>query len=423
MAALTRYDHRLAFYMNQSLASGPTDEILIARQPIYDSHLNVVAYELLYRDNHINQAVIGNHEIATSTVIVNAFVNIGFDTLVGDKKAFVNMPKGLLIGNEPFALPCENIVLEILEDVVVDKSVIAAAKKLVEKGYTIALDDFVFAEEWRPLVELASIIKIDLLAMDEQQLVSEVKFLKPFDVELLAEKVETKHEFELCQKLGFSYFQGYYFSRPQIVKGAKVPSSKLAVLRILSRIYDPDISFLELEEILSQDVALSYKLLRILNSAAFKNSKKIESLKQAITIMGLNNLRNWVSLLTFSGISNKPAELFKASIVRAKMCELLALQTKQIEDSNIYFMVGLFSNIDALLDQPLDILTAKMPFSDEVNVALLKHSGAMGSVLDCVINYEQGNWNNISENFCKASALRNIYFQALEWAVSIEKTM
>jgi len=409
--------------MNQALSYKSSDEILIARQPIYDGKLNVVAYELLYRDNHINQAVIDNGEIATSTVIVNAFVNIGFDTLVGGKKAFLNMPKGLLVGNEPFALPRENVVLEILEDVIIDDSVIAATKKLVEQGYTIALDDFVFEEKWRPLVELANIIKIDLLAMDEQQLANEVDYLKSFDVELLAEKIESKHDFEMCQALGFSYFQGYYFSRPQIVKGAKVPSSKLAVLRILSKVYDPDISFTELEDILSQDVALTYKLLRIINSAAFRSNKKIESLKQAITILGLDGLRNWVSLLTFSDIGDKPIELFMTSMIRAKMCELLSLQRKQTEDSNKYFMVGMFSNIDALLDQPLAILTAKMPFSHEVNDALLNHNGTLGNVLDCVISYEQGHWNDIPEDYCQVSVLRETYFQAVDWAVAINKSL
>jgi len=409
--------------MNQALSYKSSDEILIARQPIYDGQLNVVAYELLYRDNHINHAVIDNGELATSTVIVNAFVNIGFDTLVGGKKAFVNIPKGLLVGNEPFALPRENIVLEILEDVIIDDSVIAATKKLVEQGYTIALDDFVFEEEWRPLVELANIIKIDLLAMDERQLAKEVDYLKSFDVELLAEKVESKHEFELCQDLGFSYFQGYYFSRPQIVKGAKVPSSKLTVLRILSKVYDPDISFTELEDILSQDVALTYKLLGILNSVAFHSNKKIESLKQAITILGLDGLRNWVSLLTFSGIDDKPVELFMTSMVRAKMCELLSLHGNQAEDSTAYFMVGMFSNMDALLDQPLEVLTTKMPFSDKVNEALLNHKGSLGGVLNCVISYEQGLWNNIPENYCKVSVLRDTYFKAVDWAVAIKKTL
>ena len=409
--------------MSQVLTSESSEEILVARQPIYDSQLNVVAYELLYRDNHINQALFDNGEVATSTVIINAFVNIGFDTLVGDKKAFVNIPKGLLVGGETASLPKENIVLEILEDVEIDDSVVAATRKLAQQGYTIALDDFVFEEKWRPLVELASIIKIDLLALEEQQLINEVDYLKSFDVELLAEKVESKHEFELCQKLGFSYFQGYYFSKPQIVKGAKVPSSKLAVLRILSRVYDPDISFSELEEILSQDVSLSYKLLRIINSAAFKTSKKVESLKQAIAILGLNNLRNWVSLLTFSGIKDKPSELFKTSMVRAKMCELLARQTNQSGDANVYFMVGLFSNIDALLDQPLEVLTGKMPFSDEIIDALLNHKGSMGSVLNCVINYECGNWNYIPENYCKVSVLRGAYLEAVEWSADIYKTI
>jgi len=409
--------------MSQVLTSESSEEILVARQPIYDSQLDVVAYELLYRDSHNNQAIIDNGEVATSTVIINAFVNIGFDTLVGDKKAFINIPKGLLVGGETASLPKENIVLEILEDVVIDDGVIAATRNLAEQGYTIALDDFVFDEKWRPLVELASIIKIDLLALEEQQLVKEVAYLKSFDVELLAEKVESKHEFELCQKLGFRYFQGYYFSKPQIVKGAKVPSSKLAILRILSRVYDPEISFSELEEILSQDVSLSYKLLRIINSAAFKTSKKVESLKQAISILGLNNLRNWVSLITFSGIKDKPSELFRTAMVRAKMCELLAKQTSQSVDSNVYFMVGLFSTIDALLDQPLEVLTDKMPFSDEVIDALLNHKGAVGSVLDCVINYESGNWDFIPEKYGKVSVLRDAYLEAVEWAADIYKAI
>lgn len=408
--------------MNQSSETPVSNEIFIGRQPIFDRELNVVAYELLYRNSQTNFADITDGEHATMQVLNNAFMEIGFDDLVGEGKAFLNMPRGFILGEFTLSLPKDRVVLELLENIEVDADVIDAVQALSDQGYTIALDDFVYHEKLKPLVRLASIIKIDLMALSEDEVTRHVSLLKQDDVSLLAEKVETLEEFEKCKVLGFEYFQGYFFSRPQVISGAKLPTNRLAILQLVGKIYDPDVTYTELEQLISQDVTLSYKLLRVINSAAYALPRKIDSMKHALTILGIKNIRNWTSMIAFSGVENKPSELFNVSMMRAKMCELLALGLGQ-KDADSYFTVGLFSNLDALMDQPLIDLVEPLPLAKEMKDALLTQSGAMGEVLHCVLAYEGGNWDEVCVDRLKPAEIRQAYVDSLHWSREMNREL
>lgn len=407
-----------------TIADSAASDIYIGRQPIYDRDLKVVAYELLYRSSE-NSNMAGNSdgEMMTTQVVINAFMEIGFDDLVGENRAFVNMPRGFILGEHIMSLPTDRVVLEILEDIVIDDDIIAAVQNLANLGYTIALDDFVYHESLKPLVNIADIIKIDLMALSNDELESHVNTLRrDHQVKLLAEKVESKEEFERCKQLGFEYFQGYFFSKPQIIKGAKMPTNRLAILQLVAKIYEPEVTYRDLETLISQDVSLSYKLLRVINSAAYALPKKIESMKHALTILGLKNIRNWITMIVFSGVNDKPSELMKSAMIRAKMCELLA-KSAVIKDIDSYFTVGLFSNLDALMDQPLADLIDPLPLSNEIKQALLNFSGKMGAILSCATAYEKGDWSHVEIDDLSPQQIKQAYVDALHWSREVSKEL
>ena len=400
-----------------------SSEIYVGRQPIFDQQLNVVAYELLYRNHHAsNAASVTDGELATTQVLINTFTEIGFDNLVGENKAFVNMPRGYIIGERTLSLPSERIVLEILEDVKIDDEVVNAVRNLSKQGFIIALDDFVYHESLKPLVEIADIIKIDLMALNDDDLEEHVQLLLQHDVELLAEKVETQEEYENCKRLGFHYFQGYFFSKPQIVKSGKLPNNRMSVLQLIAKIYETEVTYEEIDKVISQDVSLSYKLLRIINSAAYSLPRKIESMKHALTILGLKHIRNWISMIAFSGVDDKPNELLHSTMVRGKMCELLS-QEIGLKDADASFTVGLFSNLDALMDRSLSELIAPLPLSKEIKLALLEFSGSRGEILSAVLAYEKGDWDKVQITNLSTRQIKEAYLSALLWADEISREL
>jgi EAL and modified HD-GYP domain-containing signal transduction protein len=396
--------------------------IFIARQPIYDRRLNVFAYELLYRAGEgNNQANVTDGDDATSQVLVNALMEIGLPELVGKALAFINLTQQHILNGLPSTLAHENVVLEVLEDVVPDEALIGALQVLKETGYTIALDDFVCHDSKRPMVELADIIKIDVMELQGNLLAEQVKKLRPMGVKLLAEKVETPEEFEYCKALGFDYFQGYFFCKPNIVKGDHTPTSRMAIMQLLTRVQDPDLDISELQNLISRDVSLSYRILRYINSAHFSLGKKIESMQQAINLLGLNTIKTWVTILAMSSIDDKPYELILTALIRARMCETLA--SKLTLTPEHAFTVGLFSALDAFLDKPLDKILATLPLADDLHIALLRHHGELGKLLGLVLNYERGEWQEIPDLQFDIKTLRTNYLDALRWAGELSDSL
>lgn len=397
-------------------------DIFIARQPIYDRNLYVYAYELLYRggEEH-NQANVIDGDEATSRVLVNALIDIGLPELVEQSPAFINLTEKYILEGLPPTLAQDNVVLEVLEDIKPTEAVIEALKRLKADGHVIALDDFVCDGTKQALVELADIIKIDLLALPGGALADQVKRLRPTGARLLAEKVETPEEYEYCKALGFDYFQGYFFCKPNIVKGQHTPTNRLAIMQLLAKLQDPRLDFRELQGLIAQDVSLSYRILRYINSAHFSVGQKIESIQQAISLLGLNTIKTWVAILAMSSIDDKPYELIRTALIRAHMCEKIAAYSPVSAENA--FTVGLFSALDAFIDKSMEETLAALPLSDDLHNALLDNSGDLGQLLSLVLSYERGQWDNVTNTQFDSGTLRNAYFESIRWAGDISDSL
>jgi c-di-GMP phosphodiesterase len=389
-------------------------DVFVGRQPIYDRQLDVYAYELLFRSGESNQAGVMDGDQATSQVILNTFMEIGLETIVGQKLAFINLTRGFILQDYSSVFPAGRVVMEVLENIPVDDELIEAVRRSSSQGYLIALDDFIYHERLQPLVEIADIIKVDVLALDQVALQEHVAALRPYKVKLLAEKVETQDHFKYCRDLGFDYFQGYFFCKPEIIKGQRVPANRVVTLQLLAKLQDPETDFAELEEIISRDVSLGYKLLRVVNSAFYSLPRKVDSLRQALLMLGTRNIATWVSVILLSGIDDKPHELMVTAMVRAKMCELLA-QTLGQRSKDTFFTVGLFSALDALLDNPMEDILKSLPLSDDIVTALLSYRGMLGDTLQCVLAYERGDWDNVHCAELDSTTITDAYLQAIAW--------
>jgi len=391
-------------------------DIFIGRQVILDQDLNTFAYELLFRQGeNAGTAAVNDGDIATSRVMLNSVVEIGLEELVGKHRAFINLTRNFLEYPHMVVVPPQQVVLEILEDIEPDEVCISAVKALKKEGHTIALDDFEFSESFRPLLELADIIKIDILALSEQELEEHVGELRAYPLKLLAEKVETHAQFEKLKSLGFDYFQGYFFSKPTLVRGKGLPSNLQAVLRLLAQLYHPDIEMEEVGEIISHDVSLSHKILRFINSPMTGLRAEVDSIQQAVPLLGLNTIRNWVTVLALAARSDKPHALSMISMTRARFCELLAKASK-IPKADGFFTVGMFSTLDAMMDQPLESLVAELPFSDESKNALTAQSGQLGNALKCAIAMETNDFSLLGFEDLGLADLSELYLEALHWA-------
>lgn len=398
--------------------------VFVGRQPIYDKNLKVYAYELLFRSGMGNNtsSSMPDGDSATMQTIINTYVEIGLEKLVRDKLAAINLTESFFLEPDKIPFPKNQVILEVLEDIPVTEELINAVKVLVEKGYIIALDDYIYNPEHAPLIKLAKIIKIDLTAQSMQDLVKHVKELKKFDAELLAEKIETFQEFEFCRKLGFDYFQGYFLSKPQIIQGTSLPANRLTVLNLLSVVNNPDSDTDDLAEAINTDVATSYRLLKLINSAAFGLQRKIDSIEQGILLLGRKQLASWASMLAMSSLDDRPSEILLTSMIRAKMCELIAekMGERQIES---FFTVGMFSALDLLLQRPLPELLQPLPLSSEIVAALLEREGILGKILSVVLAFEISDWDNVCIADIPAEDITIINIEAVTWAGAILDTL
>lgn len=370
-------------------------DIYVGRQPVYNKDLGVYGYELLFRSGSDNTAAFGqlSADGATSTTIINSFLEIGLERLVGKRYAFINLSEQFLLEENSLPISPEQVILEVLEDVPVNFKLLQAVKRLSERGFIIALDDYIYNPAHKPLVAMADIIKIDIRQLTQKELIRHVKILKKYKAKLLAEKIETIDEFEFCLTLGFDYFQGYFLSRPRIVKSQSLPTNKVAVLNLLSVLQNPDSDTDELEEAISFDVSMSYKMLKLINSAFFSFSREIESIRQAIVILGRKQLSSWASMMALSKLDDRPSEMIRLAMTRGKMCEMLA-EKARLPQLESYFTAGLFSALDVLMERDIADVIKPLPLSDEVVTALLKHQGPLGEALECAMAYEVADIEN-----------------------------
>lgn len=398
-------------------------EVFVGRQPIYDRKLGVYGYELLFRSGEANNASGAvSPDGATSQTIVHTFVDIGLETIVGKQFAFINMTESFLLEEDKLPISPKQVILEVLEDIPVTAKLVAAVKRLHKQGFIIALDDYIYNPEHKPLIEMAEIIKIDLMAMSREELIEHVEVLKPFNKKLLAEKIETLDEFDLCMELGFDYFQGYFLSKPRIIKSTALPQNKLSIMNILALLQDDDSDIDDIEKAISNDVAMSYKVLKLMNSAFFNFNTKIESVKQALLLLGRKKLNSWTSMTAMSNLDDQPSEMIRIAMIRAKMCEQLADHAKLKPIEN-FFTTGLFSALDILMQYPLEVLLEPLPISDELHNAVVNQEGIMGDALRCTLAYESSDWDNVKFHDLSDNDIHAANIEAISWANTVMETM
>jgi c-di-GMP phosphodiesterase len=387
------------------------DGVVVARQPIFDAGWDVIAYELLYRPLPDAVGPVGP-EAMTAGVLATAFSELGLDLLVGDRPAHVNVTRDFLLDVRPLPLDPERTVLELVEDQKVDRKLVEALEEAVDQGFTLALDDFKHAPKMDPLLDLASIVKLDVRALTPVQLEAEVRKLSSRNLTLVAEKVESAEEYELCRELEFDAYQGYFFALPELSRTPGTPTRELGTLCALAST-DEDTPLEELEEIVRRDAGLSHKLLRYANSAHVAPLRPITSLRHALTMIGANAIRRWSLLLALSGLKDAPHALLDTAMVRARMSELLAPQMSAAPDRA--FTAGLFSLLDAMTGRQMDELVAELQFDDRLAGAMINREGPEGVVLQATLAYERGAFDAAAE-FAKPDALATAYTQAIRWS-------
>lgn len=399
-------------------------DAFIARQPILDRQRKLYGYELLYRSDLSRNQFDGTEaSSATKQVISTTLLSIGLENVLCGKKAFLNFDHSLLSDGLHLSLPRQSTVIEILETVDPTADLLALCQSIREQGYTIALDDFVSSPQFEPLTHLAHLIKVDLriTSKDEQERL--LRRYQPRGIAMLAEKVENYEEFEWARTAGYDYFQGYFFARPSVIRSQQMPASKLNCLRLLSEMQRADMDFNRVEELISGDVALAYKLLRYVNSALFARHGEIRSIGHALTIVGSDNLRHWVVLATLPMLAtDKPGELITLSVVRARFCERL-VQLAGITLRNEAFLMGMFSLLDALLDRPLDEALQAVSLGPEITEPLLgtaSEQNKLSIIYRLTRRYEQGDWDDVEllSKACGFPALAagEAYAAATLWA-------
>jgi len=373
-------------------------QVFVARQPIFDTRKRVVAYELLFRAGLENAFPRGTDpDMASARVIDHALSAFDFGGLTQGKKAYVNVTRRVLCEGLYTVLPPKHTVIELLETVSVDDETVAAVKAARRAGYEIALDDFVDRPGVEPFVTMAQVLKVDFLATppDERKRLRDQARKKKLT--LLAEKVENAAEFENAEQLGYSLFQGYFFQRPEIISREEIPPAKMTYVRFLRALQAPALDYGALESIIKQDVALSVKLLKLLNSAAFGWKSRVTSLKHALVLLGERPFRKWASLIAVVGMTeDRPPELALISLARARFCERLCPLARLVASELDAFLVGLLSALDAMVGRPLTELLQEIVVSPEIDAALLRQDTPLGKARALVVAYEAGEWAEVS---------------------------
>ncbi len=394
----------------------------VARQPIFDTRKKILGYELLFRDQTAKYDPAIDGDVATSTVLSNSYFSIGMDSLVGDKKSFINFTQSLLQQKFPLLLPKETTVIEILENVQPTPELVAACQEMAKEGYTFALDDFTYSSELQPLIELAQIIKFDFRLSSIENIQDYLNQIqRRDDLILLAEKIETHDEFQKASQMGFSLFQGFFFCKPELMTGKEIPGSQLALLQIMAEVNQPDFDLKKIEPLIAPDVSLAYKLLRYINSAFFAKAQRISSIQQALVYMGEAEIRRFVSLVAMSNLAKgKPGELIRAACIRGKFCELLGAVIVQPVKPSKLFTLGMFSLIDAILDQPMQKVMKDLPLADDIKTALIERKGRLIGYLLLAETYEKGQWDQMAKITqvmqIPEEKLPQLYLQACKWS-------
>lgn len=396
--------------------------VFLARQPIYDRRMQIYGYELLFRQGASGQAGLVEAGQSADT-IVRAVADIGLQKLVEDKPAFVNVPWYLLGDPAIELLPKERVVLEILEDTEPSEANLEAAAALAAKGYKLALDDFVMGAPQAAFLPYCKIVKLDLPGNNLRTMPLDVKQLKKQGLRVLAEKVETTEMYGRCHAASFDYFQGYFFAKPDLVSSRKVPENGTMLLRLMSMLCQPGVKLSEIQELVSTDLTLSFRLLKLVNSASVALDRPIDSLQTALLVLGTERIVALISLLAMVGLGCKSNDLLTTAMVRAKMCEGLS-NALDLPNPSMHFTVGLLSVLEAMFDTPMAELLESLPLAHEIKEALIDPAspGSLGKTLRLAIAFEQGNWT-FFDGSDDQQAISKSYVSAVTWATETKQSL
>lgn len=392
----------------------------IARQPIFTHTCDVFGYELLFRAGPENFFSSTDRDIASARVVADAMHLHELDTLSGGGRCFINVTEKIMLDELYLMLPQDRVVLELLETIDPTPDLLAACTKCRDAGYTIALDDYALQAKFAPLLPLIDILKVDFSLTTSEQQAALAQQTRNQRFELLAEKIETHAEFHAARKLGYRYFQGFFFCKPEMISRKDVSPSNLAYMQLLQQIAKPRLDHAKLDETISRDLGLSYKLLRYLNSAAFSFRYEITSIRRAIILLGDEPLRKWGSLLVLGILGeSKPTELLCASMIRAKLCEHLLLVAGHTKSAQAGFMVGMFSMLPAMLDQPLEVVLDSICLPDLVDKTLRGESTAISSAMELVYALECAEWDRVTQHSTKLGLtehqIAEAYMLCMKW--------
>ncbi len=398
-------------------------DIFVGRQPIYNKELGIYAYKVLFRSGKENSAGANlNEDKATSQVIINTFLDIGLDNLVGNALSCINLTERFLIDEDALPIPAERVILDIHANINANEATLTALEKLKKAGFTLALQDIRDIPNFNALLKLTDILKINIRDNSLQDIQSRLKSIQKYKLHLLADKVETLQEYETYNDMGFDYFQGYFLSKPRIIKGKTLETNKLSIMQLLSTMHNTNTDISEVESAISADLTLSYKLLKLINSAFFNLPNEVESIKRAVVFLGRKKLTSWASMLALSSIGNQPTTLIKIGMVRAKVCELIATHFK-LKDEDQYFTAGMFSALDILMERSIESLIDPLPLSSEVKQGILEHKGNIGTLVKCSKLLETSAAEKINLKGISKPELAQLYLQADQWAEEITRAL
>ncbi len=404
-----------------TVALDPRSSVHIARQPIFDPERKVFGYELLYRAEALDRTCTTEGDLAASRVLTDAILGIGLPTLTGNARAFVNFTRPLLVNQSALLLPADSAVIEVREDVAVDAEVVDACRDLHARGYTLALDDFVQGSDAEALLPYASIVKLDVLEPPPHEWQRTARRFSALGKQVVAERVETMDVVSRAKMSGCKLFQGFFFCRPATSSVRAVPARRLAYLHLFAALNRPDLSLDMLEDLVKHDVSLSMRVLRSINSAAFGIGREVTSLRHALVLLGVHQVRKWASVWAMAGVNaGGTPEAVSTAILRARSCEALGHAWAGADTGGELFLLGMCSMLPAILDQPMERAVADLPLTPDVRGALNGDAGPRRTILEAVIAYEQGDWDQ-AEAMLKTLGLSEYllaaaYAEALQWA-------
>jgi c-di-GMP-related signal transduction protein len=398
-------------------------EVYLGRQPILDSRCGIVGYELLFRASMANFCNALDDVAATSQVIVNAVLGVGLDRLLGSRPAFINFDRTLLLGDWTTLLAPARAVIEILETVPADHQVLAACHELRRQGYTLALDDCLDDARTAAFAPFVNILKVDFLQTSHAEQETIARRYGKQGIKLIAEKIETESEFQRANRLGYDYFQGFFFARPTVLKAARIPASQISCLRLVKQIQRENLDFRAIEDLVRHDVAFSHSLFTYLNSAAFHWTDRVTSVRHGLLLLGSKEIRKWAWIAGLSGLGkSRPAVLMAQVLMRGRFCEVIA-QTAKLPVGDVDpFLLGMFSLLDAILQRPLAGILDDLNISRSIRDALLgatPERDPLSLLLAIVKSYEVGDWQKVASAArtigLSADTLSACYLDALSW--------